>query len=76
MYFQFFYLITETYKMGTLKEMQRWAYEIFSSFLVPDAPLLLPGLENSAIEEIDRYYILPFFDIYDAISQSIFSPFV
>ena len=51
---QFFYLITETYKMGTLKEMQRWAYEIFSSFLVPDAPLRVHSLETSAIEEIDR----------------------
>jgi hypothetical protein len=50
----FFYLITETYKMGTLKEMQRWAYEIFSSFLVPDAPLRVHSLETSAIEEIDR----------------------
>ncbi len=25
--------------MGSLKEMQRWAYEIHSSFLVPGAPL-------------------------------------
>ena len=40
--------------MGTLKEMQRWAYEIFSSFLVPDAPLRVHSLETSAIEEIDR----------------------
>jgi Rho guanine nucleotide exchange factor 12 len=54
-FFQFFYLITETYKLGTLKEMQRWAYEIHSSFLVPGAPLLVSGMEQSAIEEIDRY---------------------
>lgn len=40
--------------MGSLKEMQRWAYEIFSSFLVPDAPLRVPSVENSTIEEIDR----------------------
>ena len=40
--------------MGTLKEMQRWAYEIFSSYLVEDAPLRVPNLENSTIEEIDR----------------------
>ena len=53
--FQFFYLVTETYKMGTLKEMQRWAYEIFSSYLVEDAPLRVPNLENSTIEEIDRW---------------------
>ena len=53
-FFQFFYLVTETYKMGTLKEMQRWAYEIFSSYLVEDAPLRVPNLENSTIEEIDR----------------------
>ena len=52
---QFFYLVTETYKMGGLKEMQRWAYEIFSCYLVPDAPLRLSNLEHSTIEDIDRY---------------------
>ena len=54
-YLQFFYLVTETYKMGGLKEMQRWAYEIFSCYLVPDAPLRLSNLEHSTIEDIDRY---------------------
>ena len=54
-YFQFFYLITETYKEATLKEMQKWAYEIHTSFLVPSAPLRVkPHLEEAAIKEIFR----------------------
>ncbi len=53
--FQFFYLITDSYKMGTLKEMQKWAYEIHSSFLVPGSPFpVSPDLEQSTVEEIDR----------------------
>ena len=52
--FQFFYLISETYKMGLVKEMQRWAYEISSSFLVPGAPLPVPGIEQAIVHEIDR----------------------
>ena len=56
MYFpQFFYVITEIYKEGVLKEMQKWAYEIHSTFLVPGAPLRIPGLEQSSIvNDIDR----------------------
>ena len=34
--------------------MQRWAYEIFSTYLVPEAPLPLKNLEYSIIEDIDR----------------------
>ena len=40
--------------MGLVKEMQRWAYEIHSSFLVPGAPLAVPHIEQSIVEEIDR----------------------
>lgn len=34
-----FYLITDLYKKGNVKEMRKWAYEIHSTFLIPTAPL-------------------------------------
>lgn len=34
-----FYLITDLYKKGNVKDMRKWAYEIHSTFLVPSAPL-------------------------------------
>ena len=43
--------------MGLVKEMQRWAYEIHSSFLVPGAPLAVPNIEHAIVNEIDRYTI-------------------
>ncbi|CAB4064748.1 ARHGEF12 [Lepeophtheirus salmonis] len=49
-----FYLITDSYKQGSLKEMQRWAYEIHSSFLVPGAPLPINKIENNTVNVIDR----------------------
>ncbi len=52
--------------MGSLKEMQRWAYEIHSSFLVPGAPLRIHQLQESIVNDIDRYTnIMPnFFTTY------------
>ena len=35
--FQLFYLVTESYTQGNLKEMRKWAYEIHSTFLVEKA---------------------------------------
>ncbi|XP_038062794.1 nucleoprotein TPR-like isoform X3 [Patiria miniata] len=35
----FFYLVTDNYRTGSLKEMKKWVYEIFSTFLAPLAPL-------------------------------------
>jgi len=32
-----FYLITDLYKKGNVKDMRKWAYEIHSTFLVPQA---------------------------------------
>jgi Rho guanine nucleotide exchange factor 12 len=32
-----FYLITDVYKKGSLKDMRRWAYEIYSTFVAPQA---------------------------------------
>ena len=46
--------MTETYIVGALKEMQRWAYEIHSSFLMPGAPLRIPELQESIVNDIDR----------------------
>ena len=34
---QFFHLITDLYKEGTAKDMKKWAYEIHSTYLVPNA---------------------------------------
>lgn len=42
-----FYLITDLYKKGNIKDMRKWAYEIHSTFLVPTAPLsFLPDTDN------------------------------
>jgi hypothetical protein len=35
--FILFYLITNLYANGNLKDMKKWAYEIYSSFLAPFA---------------------------------------
>ncbi|CAL4066068.1 unnamed protein product, partial [Meganyctiphanes norvegica] len=50
----FFYMITDLYKEGGVKEMKRWAYEIHSSFLLPGAPLRLSSIEDSILHEIDE----------------------
>merc|ERR1712142_25895 len=42
----FFYMITDLYKEGGVKEIKRWAYEIHSSFLLPGAPLRLSSIED------------------------------
>lgn len=48
-----FYLITGLYKEGTVKDMRKWAYEIHSTFLVPRAPLLWNGVDESLAREVD-----------------------
>ena len=49
-----FFLITDAYKSGTVKEMRKWAYEIHSCFLVPKSPLELPHLDENIIKNIDN----------------------
>ncbi|XP_049947782.1 rho guanine nucleotide exchange factor 12 [Schistocerca serialis cubense] len=49
-----FYLITDIYKEGNAKEMKKWAYEIHSSFLVPNAPLTLSTVDENVLREIDE----------------------
>ncbi|XP_022109338.1 rho guanine nucleotide exchange factor 11-like isoform X2 [Acanthaster planci] len=50
----FFYLVTDNYRTGSLKEMRKWVYEIFSTFLAPLAPLRIQVSENivQAIENV------------------------
>ncbi|XP_055598943.1 rho guanine nucleotide exchange factor 11 isoform X3 [Uranotaenia lowii] len=48
-----FYLISDLYKEGSIKDMRKWAYEIHSTFLVPGAPLLWPNVDESLAREID-----------------------
>ncbi|KAI6240088.1 hypothetical protein M3Y99_00493700 [Aphelenchoides fujianensis] len=51
-----FYLITDAYQAcnAPLKELRRYAYEIFSTFLIPSAPLQVPGITQLQIQSIDR----------------------
>ena len=36
-FLQFFWMVTDTYREGTLKEMKKWSYEIYSTFLAERA---------------------------------------
>ena len=64
-----FYLVTDAYKAGSVKEMRKWAYEIHFSFLVTRgkflssihstdsslrAPLELPNLESPTAGRVGR----------------------
>lgn len=58
-----FYLITDLYKKGNVKDMRKWAYEIHSTFLVPTSPLaFFPDTDNMC-ETIAR-------DIDDKLAQA------
>lgn len=48
-----FYLITDLFKEGNLKDLRKWAYEIHSTFLVPSAPLAWYNVDESLINEVD-----------------------
>lgn len=49
---QLFYLITDAYQANNapLKELRRFAYEIFSTFLIPNAPLQVMGITQVQIQ--------------------------
>ncbi|KAG8222209.1 hypothetical protein J437_LFUL001301 [Ladona fulva] len=49
-----FYLMTDLYKEGNVKEMRKWAYEIHSVFLVPGAPLRLSNVDENVAREVDE----------------------
>lgn len=58
-----FYLITDLYKKGNVKDMRKWSYEIHSTFLVPNSPLsFFPDTDNMC-ETIAR-------DIDDKLAQT------
>ncbi|CAE1280032.1 ARHGEF12 [Acanthosepion pharaonis] len=50
----FFYVITEIYASapGNPKELRKWAYEIYSTFLIPEAPLRVT-VDEKFIKTID-----------------------
>ncbi|XP_077524953.1 rho guanine nucleotide exchange factor 11-like isoform X4 [Amblyomma americanum] len=49
-----FLIITNLYKLGTGKEMKKWAYEITSTFLVQSAPLSIENIDETILKEIDK----------------------
>jgi hypothetical protein len=54
--FILFYLITNLYANGNLKDMKKWAYEIYSSFLAPFAHLkvLDPIEHETTLNDIEK----------------------
>lgn len=58
-----FYLITDLYKKGSVKEMRKWAYEIHSTFLVPTAPLSVFPVVDVQSESLAR-------DVDDKLAQA------
>lgn len=52
----FFYLITDAYQssVASCKELRKWAYEIFSTFLIPNAPMCWNNIDQSLIQSIDK----------------------
>lgn len=71
----FFYLITDLYKRGNVKDMRRWAYEIYSTFLATDAPLQIfpPDIQELVVNSIEIK--LDQTDNYRASNTSINSPY-
>ncbi|VDK82744.1 unnamed protein product [Litomosoides sigmodontis] len=52
----FFYLITDAYQNSNAhaKDLRKWAYEIFSTFLIPNSPLSWDGIDQSLIRSMDK----------------------
>uniref|UniRef100_A0A8R1TWK1 Rho guanine nucleotide exchange factor 12 n=1 Tax=Onchocerca volvulus TaxID=6282 RepID=A0A8R1TWK1_ONCVO len=52
----FFYLITDAYQnsYAAPKDLRKWAYEIFSTFLIPNSPLSWDNIDQSLIQSIDK----------------------
>ncbi|VBB34862.1 unnamed protein product, partial [Acanthocheilonema viteae] len=52
----FFYLITDAYQNSNAppKDLRKWAYEIFSTFLIPNSPLSWDNIDQSLIRSIDK----------------------
>ncbi|KJH44987.1 regulator of G protein signaling-like domain protein [Dictyocaulus viviparus] len=56
----FFYLITDAFQIaqGAPKDFRRWAFEIFTTFVIPNSPLVIPNSDQSIIQPIDKVSII------------------
>ncbi|CAG9534137.1 unnamed protein product [Cercopithifilaria johnstoni] len=55
----FFYLITDAYQNSNAlpKDLRKWAYEIFSTFLIPNSPLSWDNIDQSLIRSMDKILV-------------------
>ncbi|KHJ76189.1 regulator of G protein signaling-like domain protein, partial [Oesophagostomum dentatum] len=55
----FFYVITDAFQsaQGSPKDFRRWAFEIFTTFVIPNSPLVIPNSDQNIIQPIDKAYI-------------------
>ncbi|KAK6061690.1 regulator of G protein signaling-like domain protein [Cooperia oncophora] len=53
---KFFYMITDAFQnaQGAPKDFRRWAFEIFTTFVIPNSPLVIPNSDQSIIQPIDK----------------------
>merc|ERR1712002_882795 len=49
----FFYLVTESYQQGSMKDLRRWAFEIYSTFLIKDSPLKVK-VDDHIVSTVDQ----------------------
>ncbi|ELU16616.1 hypothetical protein CAPTEDRAFT_220966 [Capitella teleta] len=66
-----FYLVTDGYSQGNMKEMRKWAYEIHSTFLLDRSPLRV-SVDDAVIRAIDQILMVKH-DKEDAM-KTIFHP--
>uniref|UniRef100_A0A0N5BLA7 Rho guanine nucleotide exchange factor 11 n=1 Tax=Strongyloides papillosus TaxID=174720 RepID=A0A0N5BLA7_STREA len=66
-----FCLITDVYQTApvTYKELRKWAYEIFSTFLIPNAPLSMPSIDQNIIQNIDKVLGRPYSSSEDYLEE-------
>ncbi|PAV71665.1 hypothetical protein WR25_26576 [Diploscapter pachys] len=74
----FFYLITDAYQQikGPPKDIRRWAFELFTTFVIPNSPLCIPSSDQSIIQPIDKMLSLTIDHITDSDSESLKRAFV
>ncbi|CAB3399866.1 unnamed protein product [Caenorhabditis bovis] len=74
----FFYLITDAYQSayGTAKEFRRWAFEIFSTFIIPNSPMCIPNSDQSIIQPIDKIMCMTAEHIGDSDADTLKRVFV
>ncbi|CAJ0933896.1 unnamed protein product, partial [Mesorhabditis belari] len=75
----FFYLITDAYQQtsASAKELRRWAFEIFTTFVVPNSPMHVQNMDQNIIQPIDKAMTNTAQDVRDAdadILRKIFIP--